>query len=91
MKERTRLLLNILKDPKGNISSKRYGFILSLYSWLAMSWGVVFYLMIKEQYQFIVDILQSIALATFGFSGVVASEFFGKNKKDKEDQNDTKL
>lgn len=77
--------LELIRDQRGNISSKRHSFLLSVTNWLLMGWGAVIYLAYKEQYQLIVDLVQSVGLATLGLAGTVASEFFGKNKKETKD------
>ena len=67
-----------LQDRDGHLSSKRLGFLRSLSNWLRMAWITLAVLLYKGQNQLAVDLIQSIGLATFGFAGAVASEFFKK-------------
>ena len=75
-----------LEDNNGNKSSKRLGFLTSLVNVIAITWISVGYLFYKEQYQYGVDLIQISWVSTLGFAGVVASEFFAKNRKSEDQQ-----
>jgi hypothetical protein len=78
------IIIKFLSNSKGELSSKRLGFITSLINAIVISWAVIVGLFLKHEYALILEIVNGIWFATFGFAGVVASEIF---KKDKEPDN----
>lgn len=74
-----------LKDREGNFSIKRLGFWRSLNHWISMGWITLGYLLAKGKYDLAVNLVEAAALTTFGFAGVIVSEFFAKIKTKIED------
>lgn len=72
-----------LSGADGEKSSKRLGFILTLYTAIGTSILAIIVALWGSKYEQVVIIIQSIWWACFGFGGLVATEvlnkFFNKN------------
>ena len=69
-----------LQDSNGELSSKRLGFLATLFVAIITTLTTLAFLLFNDKFILAIDLIDSIWLATFGFSGVVASEFFRRKK-----------
>lgn len=80
-------LSEFFKDHFGDLSSKRLGLIVSLFTAVSTTLITVAGFLYKHEYKLIVEIINSVWLTCFGFAGVVASEFFKKPGVNKDESN----
>lgn len=73
------------QDHLGNLSSKRLGLIVSLFTSVSATFVTIITFLYKHEYRLIIEIINSVWLTCFGFAGVVASEFFKKTGKNKDE------
>lgn len=73
-----------LKDKNGEFSSKRLGFLSTLLIAIISTLITLATLLYKDKLELAISLIDSIWLASFGFAGVVATEFFGKKKNEND-------
>jgi len=73
-------LKEFLQDSNGCLSSKRLGFLTALLVAIITTLLTLGVLLLNDKFILAIDLVDSVWLATFGFSGVVASEFFRRRK-----------
>lgn len=66
------------RDSNGQLSSKRFGFIVALVNVILMTWSTVVFFIIKSRFNELIELIDSGWIACGFFAGFVAVEMWKK-------------